>query len=323
MRKRAGGKTAWSRKIRRILSRRRDAWKIKLAGCLQSPACGVVSFVVVSALILLFFALRIFSPIQVILNPYTPLQGQTIKVVIESASSGMHSAKCIFQKRSYDFYAVPSSNSIRALIPVSLSAKPGLKDVEIVYERFFTKRVLKKEICILPRETDTIRLTLPRKTRRLYRHPDVPRARKKLQTVLAEKTPSQLWNGLFIIPVKGRFTSSYGQWRITPGGKYRHKGLDIAASRGTPVRAANDGITVVAERLPLQGKAVVINHGQGVFSTYYHLRSIDAVENRRVLKGEVVGKMGSSGISTGSHLHWGIFLHGFPVDSLDWTKRNF
>jgi len=115
-------------------------------------------------------------------------------------------------------------------------------------------------------------------------------------------------------------TSGYGVRSIYNGvPRGYHLGVDFRASAGTPVRAAHRGLVTLAEELPLSGKTVVLDHGAGIFTTYQHLSAITVRPGRRVNRGDVVGRVGSTGLSTGPHLHWGMRVHGVRVNPLDWT----
>lgn len=135
---------------------------------------------------------------------------------------------------------------------------------------------------------------------------------------------AQLWNGSFIKPAAGRLTSSFGKHRVYNTGVRRHHlGIDIANVVGTPVYASNSGIVALAGGLHLYGKSVVINHGQGVSSSYNHLSKIHVAREERVDKGQLIGLMGATGQVTGSHLHWGMVVNGVAVDPEEWTERDF
>jgi murein DD-endopeptidase MepM/ murein hydrolase activator NlpD len=85
------------------------------------------------------------------------------------------------------------------------------------------------------------------------------------------------------------------------------------------VRAANHGVVRLAEGIPLSGNAVLIDHGLGVFTTYMHMSRIAVRRGQRVKKGDLVGAVGSTGVATGPHLHWGLRVNGLYVDPLRWV----
>lgn len=141
---------------------------------------------------------------------------------------------------------------------------------------------------------------------------------------LANEEPAQLWEGKSIWPTKGRLTSPFGKYReYNTGVRRHHYGTDIANNVGTPVHAANHGIVTLAESLHLYGKAVVINHGQGVSTSYNHLSKIRVEPGERVKKGQLVGLMGATGQTTGPHLHWGMVVNGISVAPEEWIENDF
>ena len=120
----------------------------------------------------------------------------------------------------------------------------------------------------------------------------------------------------FVQPVDGIITGVFGSQRILNGKpKSPHRGLDIANNEGTPVVSTNDGVIILAEPdLYYTGGTIVIDHGYGVKSIYAHLASVDVALNSKIKKNEVIGTVGSTGRSTGPHLHWGIMVFDTYVD---------
>ncbi len=118
-------------------------------------------------------------------------------------------------------------------------------------------------------------------------------------------------------PVYGPLTSRFGVRRHPLFGIVRmHHGVDIGAPWGTPVRVASGGTVVFAGWFGGYGKLVVVDHGDGLATLYGHLSSIQVRPGQRVAPGTVVGRVGSTGYSTGPHLHFEIRVHGRPVDPL-------
>ena len=120
----------------------------------------------------------------------------------------------------------------------------------------------------------------------------------------------------FVQPVDGIITGVFGSQRILNGkAKSPHRGLDIANEEGTPVVSTNDGLVVLAEPdLYYTGGTIVIDHGYGVKSIYAHLATVDVELNKNVKRNEVIGTVGSTGRSTGPHLHWGIMVFDTYID---------
>jgi len=118
-------------------------------------------------------------------------------------------------------------------------------------------------------------------------------------------------------------SSSYG-WRIDPftGSKAFHEGLDFTAEVGTPIRAAADGIVTEADRTTDYGNIVKVDHGSGLETRYAHASKILVKVGDRVVKGQILAEVGSTGRSTGPHLHYEIRLDGNPLDPRKYLKAS-
>ena len=137
--------------------------------------------------------------------------------------------------------------------------------------------------------------------------------------------PARRWRGTFRQPVAGIVTTEFGQARSTNGGPVgsHHSGLDIANALGTPVIASAPGRVAWAGEMPIRGISVLIDHGAGVLSGYHHLDSAGVEAGEFVEAGSVIGELGTTGLSTGPHLHWELTVWGINVDPVTWTERDF
>lgn len=124
-------------------------------------------------------------------------------------------------------------------------------------------------------------------------------------------------------PIRAAYNSSSYGWRIDPfnGNKAFHEGLDFTANTGTPIRAAADGIVSNAEQNGAYGKLVKIEHGAGLETRYAHTSKIFVKLGERVTKGQIVAVVGSTGRSTGPHLHYEIRLNGAALDPRKYLKN--
>jgi murein DD-endopeptidase MepM/ murein hydrolase activator NlpD len=132
--------------------------------------------------------------------------------------------------------------------------------------------------------------------------------------------PTPAGNGRFILPVNGAVTSGFGP-RAHPiyGGSRMHAGVDITASSGTPIKAAGDGVVRMAVSNGGYGNWTLIDHGDGLATGYAHQSRIGVSVGQRVSTGEVIGYVGSTGASTGPHLHWEVRVNGNPVNPMGWV----
>lgn len=123
-------------------------------------------------------------------------------------------------------------------------------------------------------------------------------------------------NPPFNSPVNGCMISQYGLIRYhngIPTGDY-HKGIDIKAPKGTPIRSIAGGKVLIAKQFRLHGGTVAIDHGQGLTSIYLHMSKITTRQGQIVTQNQKIGEVGSTGFATGPHLHYGIYVNGIPVN---------
>ena len=179
---------------------------------------------------------------------------------------------------------------------------------------------------------------------------DVARDARALRGVLATESEQRLWHGSWSAPVKGTHSAGYGVERfyyraadssraitLAPDMKtrgtfgldtnakaadvpsWRHAGVDIAAARKTSVNAPAAGIVADVGEYILTGRTVIIDHGQGVMSAYFHLDTALVHRGDQIAAGKRIGRVGATGLATGPHLHYGIYIHGKDVDPSAWT----
>ena len=150
--------------------------------------------------------------------------------------------------------------------------------------------------------------------------------RERLQDIWSTITPAVLWSTSFQSPLKEYVarTSLYGARRSVNGGPYAtyHEGIDYSAYRGSPVYAPAAGRVVLAESLTVRGGAVILDHGLGIHSGYYHLSEIEVKSDQQVRGGDLIGKVGSTGRSTGNHLHWDLLIDTVWVDAEAWMEQD-
>jgi murein DD-endopeptidase MepM/ murein hydrolase activator NlpD len=154
----------------------------------------------------------------------------------------------------------------------------------------------------------------------------INREAAQLATIVTKYSATRLWSGAFRQPLYGTISEFFGTRRSYNGGPVGacgHEGTDFAMSGGTPVYAPARGQVVFASSTQVRGNMVVIDHGVGVFSAYYHLSAIDAQAGQMVTPGALIGKVGTTGLSTGNHLHWSMWANGEYVDPMEWTRRVF
>ena len=144
----------------------------------------------------------------------------------------------------------------------------------------------------------------------------VSRAPRLLRTF---ETPAQ--NYIWPLAAQGRISSRFGRRNISVRGNTFHVGVDIAAPPGTSVRSAQGGVVSRAGWVGSYGYAVYVDHPNGSQSRYAHLRRVAVYQGQRVEQGEVLGEVGSTGASTGPHLHFELRFNGYAADPLGYLER--
>ncbi len=149
---------------------------------------------------------------------------------------------------------------------------------------------------------------------------------ERLSSIWSQVTPEFMWKDSFRLPIDDflEFSSPYGAHRSYNGGPYRsfHEGVDFSAYGGTPVLAPASGNVVLAEFLYVRGGAVLIDHGYGVYSGLYHLSEVLVQPGDMVEEGHLIGRVGTTGLSTGNHLHWDLLIGGTQVDGRTWLDND-
>ncbi len=143
-------------------------------------------------------------------------------------------------------------------------------------------------------------------------------AKERSQMIRAKK---QIYNKfpdyMFIMPAVGPTSGTYGTVRYYNGkkGNY-HNGYDIAADLGTPVYAPSSGVVILTGNYYYNGKFIMVNHGNNLISIFLHLDEIAVKKDDIIDKGQIIGAIGSTGLSTGPHLHWSVMLNNSYIDPL-------
>ena len=144
---------------------------------------------------------------------------------------------------------------------------------------------------------------------------------ERIAGITSNVSTTRHWTGAFAVPVDSdRITARFGLRRSYNGGPYSsfHGGVDYGGPSTTPIAATAAGEVVFAERLQIRGNATIIDHGWGVFSGYWHQSEIIVEQGDFVVAGQQIGLIGSTGLSTGNHLHWEIWVGANQVNPLAW-----
>ena len=257
---------------------------------------------------------------QAQISPSNPQLGDTLTVVVPADSNGAAPAIVMNQKT---YTAFPTSgNRYRALLPTTPLDKPGRLEVQVKSGDNTQNLAVQLRDRTFP--TQSIWLGEgggPEGTDHEF---------DRVDAFKALVTPEKYWSGALKRPASGAVTSIYGVRRYYNGvfaNDYYHRGVDYAGGVGAPVYAPAAGrvalVGRVADGFEIHGNTVGIDHGQGVSSIMIHLSRIDVQEGDMVQAGQVIGGIGSTGASTGPHLHWGLYVNGASVDPVPWREVGF
>lgn len=257
------------------------------------------------------------SPLTV--QPSRPRPGDPVLVTVRGADAQPPSGT--LEGRALRFFPVPGGYQALGSLPVERAPGP----LEVVVERPGAG----------PLHT-TVQVAEPRwRTRELKVAREFTEPTPELKERLAEDqaaftrafdqppTPA-LFRGRFALPRKDSLTGRFGDRRTYNGQtQSQHYGLDVDGDVGDPVRSANDGQVVMVRECWASGNTVLVHHGAGIFTAYFHLTDFKVQEGQQVKRGELLGTVGRTGRVTGAHLHWGVRVGGLYVDPETLLKLGF
>ena len=268
--------------------------------------------------IALFLAAAVAVPaasMTISVDDAAPEQGAVL-VVTASTQAPVEKLVVIWKGASWPMRNI-APGKYAALIGIDLAASPGPSPL-VVEQTAAGARIRREEtVHVVEKAFPVQRLTLPEKMVEFDKATQkrIEEERRALLDRFSRVSLPVLWTLPFHPPVDDYRPKSFGVRREI-NGKLRapHTGVDIGLPAGTPVHAIADGVTALAQEQFLGGRTVVLDHGGGVISMYMHLQSYRVEEGRRVTRGEIIGAVGSTGRSTGPHLHFGVRVSGSRVD---------
>lgn len=257
-----------------------------------------------------------------IIEPAAARQGGTLLIQVArsdaSAITGTFNGKQLTFTRAAGYWY--------ALAGVSRCAKIGAVPLSVTVTNFAGQSTMESVNVNIGTTAFVVQtITLPPAVSRILSNQElINREAAQLAAIVNKYSPTRLWSGAWRQPVYGTITSMFGTRRSYNGGAVGacgHEGTDFSTDGGLAVSAPARGKVVFAGLTQVRGNLVVIDHGIGVFSAYYHLAEISATVDQIVQPGTLIGKIGSTGLSTGPHLHWSMWVNGEYVDPMEWTRR--
>lgn len=254
-------------------------------------------------------------------TPSNPRLGETLVVNITPSPGKTTTPTIKVGGKTYRAFNI-GANRFRAMIPTTPLEQPGDRTLTIAANPETTAL----KIPVADRQFKTQRITLTGGKGGLEA------TEMEIDKVTAFKaivSPDKLWDGNFIAPNDGRTSSPFGVRRYYNGKlatDYYHRGLDYAGGYGSAVVAPAAGRVVLVgyekKGFRVHGNVVGLDHGQGVVSIFMHLSKIAVEEGEMLEPGDRIGSIGSTGASTGPHLHWGLYVNAVSVDPVQWRLNS-
>lgn len=275
--------------------------------------------------------------------PPEPRRGGVVFALAEGVATP--SPRCSWKSAPIPCYRTDAGTLVTVPLPADESAGTFTLTVErpngrIVRQIAVADRDFGRELIFL---TDSL-------YRRATSTREIARDARAVRGIASVESPDQRWTGRWREPVPGTRSEGYGVERyyyratdstrsialgsqtktrgtfgadtsdapITGAPSWRHAGIDIPAKAGAPVAATAAGTVVDVGDYVLSGRTVLIDHGQGAVSAYFHLDSALVSKGDVVRAGQRIGRVGATGLATGPHLHFGMYLHGKDVDPVAW-----
>lgn len=259
----------------------------------------------------------------------------------------MEQPRCVWKGAAIPCHQTPAG--VRALVPLPAD-EPGGR-YALVMDRPASR--ITRELTVAEHDFGRELVFLGDSAYAVFtRGRDIARDARAIRRVLETHTTEQHWSGAWRMPVEGGKSSGYGVERFyyrasdstrvvslpsdarsrgtfgvdtssvsgSNAPAWRHAGIDIAVRRGTRVSAPAAGAVAAVGDYALTGRTLILDHGLGVHSAYFHLDTVLVREGDVVRQGAAIARVGATGLATGPHLHYGIYIHGKDVDPQVWHR---
>lgn len=257
------------------------------------------------------------------------LQGRTLHIQFQ-ANKPLQKAKVHLLAQTFSCFP-ESKNSLlyECFIPVACEETPkeailSIEASDTVGNQVTLEHAFRIIPCVFKKQTISVSPEKLREEREATTQHEI--LEKRLLELVAHSPKEKLWQGKFYAPIEIiRITTPYGTIRTTQErGRYMHKAVDIINAPKSVVWAPQDGIVIIKDCYEFSGNTVVIDHGCGIFSMFYHLDSFADIHVGQFIKqGNPLGTIGKTGYATGYHLHWEMRIDNIPVDPLQWISATF
>jgi murein DD-endopeptidase MepM/ murein hydrolase activator NlpD len=262
-------------------------------------------------------------------NEYKVFQGRTLHVQFQ-INKDIKEATITALSNTYTCFPESKNSSIyEAFIPVPCEENPNeyLFSVAITDKVGSTIRLDNKfQVVMFPFKRHQLLVS----DEKVHEESELGKDSSQFEQIIQELTQSspkeKLWKGAFCTPIEiQRVSTDFGTIRTTQHkGRYAHKALDVLNVPKSVVWAPQDGIVVMKDRFAMSGNTVIIDHGYGILSLFFHLDDFAKIEvGQKIAKGNPLGTIGKSGYASGYHLHWEMRVNNVAIDPMQWTKTIF
>lgn len=265
------------------------------------------------------------NEIKIYFKNKTVNNAQTALLILEAKN--IKSPKLTLKDKkplNLNFHKSPfNSDTYYSLIPVSYYKKPMKYKVIISYFQNGKKKFKSVKLNVIEGKykSETINVSKSKFKPSAKRVKRTQQEYKDAMKIYRTVSKDVLWEKSFIYPMNSKITSAFGTKRIYNGSlKSYHSGTDFRAKIGTPILASNSGIVKISQNRFYSGNSIIIDHGQGVYSCYFHLDKMNLKVGDFVDKGQILGLSGDTGRITGPHLHFSFRINGLQVDPLQAIK---
>lgn len=259
----------------------------------------------------------------VVSMPAAVFQGEIAELEVSGAE--LTAVEGRFGKEKIPFYRNDRGN-FAALLGIDLEAKPGPAKIHIKSAaRTGASRETQIPLAIkaksFPQEEFSVAPEFDQLTPEVLER--VRREQEQFARAFSISAPARLWERPFMMPVAMEVSSPFGYRRVINGTpRAPHTGVDLRAPMGTEVAAANNGRVALLGDFFFTGKTVVLDHGGGLYTLYFHFSDFKVSQGAEVHKGDVLGLSGMTGRVTGPHLHWSARLNGARIDPFELIEKS-
>jgi len=259
-------------------------------------------------------------------DDYKVFQGRTLHVQFQLNKEIQDATITMLGQQYHCFPEAKNSPIYEAFIPISCEENPNeyLFSIAVKDKVGNNTQIDEKfQVVAYPFKKQTLQISETKIKEEQELGKDSKQFNELIEKLTAASPQEKLWKGAFTEPIEiQRVTTEFGTIRTTQHkGRYAHKALDVVNSPKSVVWSTQDGKVVLKDRFAFSGNTVVVDHGMGVLSLFFHLDSFaDIKEGEKIAKGEPIGTIGKTGYADGYHLHWEMRVDNIAVDPMQWTK---